>query len=364
MSRPLFPSTGWSSAEDEGAHPTTSDFFTSENSVRNSPPGTLRKSAFPPARDLPLVRQARSVIGSLPSTQESHALLAEAAHRAPARAAADPAPTGTGRATDARSTSGRGPVTEREPEPPRHHAPRAPLRVRRVRPAYRQVADELRAQIVTGALTAGERLPNEAELSRAFGVSRSTVREALRVLTSQHLIETLRGVRGGSFVAAPDPARVVDDVGGALGVLVMTPQLCLGDLLEARLLLEPAAARLAAQRADADALAAVQAAAAPRDSSGFDSPLDFHTAILMATGNLMFTVMGQPVSDVLRTRLERRSMDRAEWGRVERHHRVIAEHIANGEAAAAEAAMREHLIELRPLYERAKHRGDSAPENA
>ena len=240
----------------------------------------------------------------------------------------------------------------------RHQAPKAQLRVRRVRPAYRQVADELRAQIVTGVLAAGQRLPNEAELSRAFGVSRGTVREALRVLTSQHLIETLRGVRGGSFVAAPDPDRVVEDVGGALGVLVMTPRLCLGDLLEARLLLEPAAARLAAQRADADAMAAVRAAAAvpgdPRDSSRYVSELDFHTAILMATGNLMFTVMGQPVSDVLRTRLERRSMDRGEWGKVERHHRQISEHIVNGEAAAAEAAMRDHLIELRPFYERAE----------
>jgi GntR family transcriptional repressor for pyruvate dehydrogenase complex len=96
--------------------------------------------------------------------------------------------------------------------------------VQRVRPAYRQVADELRNQIVAGLLPAGHRLPNEAELSRAFGVSRSTVREALRVLTSQHLIETLRGVRGGSFVAAPDPARMVEDIGGALGVLVMTPR--------------------------------------------------------------------------------------------------------------------------------------------
>ncbi|HTF46278.1 MAG TPA: hypothetical protein VK735_02395 [Pseudonocardia sp.] len=77
------------------------------------------------------------------------------------------------------------------------------------------------------------------------------MREALRVLASQHLIETLRGVHGGSFVAAPDPAKIVEDIGGALGVLVMTPRLGLDDLLEARLLLEPAAARLAAERADA-----------------------------------------------------------------------------------------------------------------
>ncbi|NYD34652.1 FCD domain-containing protein [Actinomycetospora corticicola] len=236
--------------------------------------------------------------------------------------------------------------------------PAAParLRVQRVRPAYRQVADELRAQIVGGSLDAGQRLPNEADLGRAFGVSRSTVREALRVLASQHLIETTRGVQGGSFVAAPDPAQVVEDVGGALGVLVMTPQLRLHDLLEARLLLEPSAARLAAQRADADTVEAIRTAAgAPRDRrdpSGFVGHLDFHTTVLMATGNLMITMMGQPVNDVLRTRLRRVGVEAAEWDRVDEWHRDIADHIAAGDAAAAEEAMRDHLVALRSLYER------------
>jgi len=232
----------------------------------------------------------------------------------------------------------------------------ARLRVQRIRPAYRQVADELRRQIIAGLLPAGHRLPSEPELSRAFGVSRGTVREALRVLASQHLIETLRGVHGGSFVAAPDQAKIMEDIGGALGVLVMTPRLGLDDLLEARLLLEPAAARLAAERADTQTVEAVRAAAAaprdPRDPSGFVPHLDFHTTILMATGNLMFTMMGQPVSDVLRTRLERAGVERGEWDRVDERHLEIAEHIARGDGEAAERAMREHLTALRPLYQR------------
>lgn len=235
-------------------------------------------------------------------------------------------------------------------------APVAHLRVQRVRPAYRQVADELRTQILAGTLSAGTRLPNEAELARAFGVSRSTAREALRVLSSQHLVETHRGVQGGTFVSEPDPARVVEDVGSALGVLVMTPQLDVGDLLEARLLLEPAAARLAAQRADAETVEAVRtAAAAPRDDrdpSGFVGHLDFHTTLLMATGNLMLTLMGQPVNDVLRTRLRRAGVEAAEWDKVDACHREIAEHIAQGRAGEAEESMRDHIVELRRLYER------------
>lgn len=242
-------------------------------------------------------------------------------------------------------------------------APVARLRVQRVRPAYRQVADELRGQIMRGAVAAGERLPSESELAVAFGVSRSTVREALRALTSQHLIETRRGVRGGSFVAAPDPARVVEDIGGALGVLVTTPHLRMEDLLEARLLLEPAAARLAAQRADAETVEAVRAAALapedPEDPSGFVPHLDFHTTVLMATGNTMFTMMGQPVHDVLRTRLDRDRVAREEWAAVDGCHRDIAAHIAAGEGGAAEEAMREHLLDLRELYRRAGRFGDA-----
>jgi DNA-binding FadR family transcriptional regulator len=69
-------------------------------------------------------------------------------------------------------------------------------------PAYQLLADDLRTRITSGRLRPGQRLPTEPELCAEAGVSRSTVREALRLLSSQHLIVTTRGVTGGSFVAA------------------------------------------------------------------------------------------------------------------------------------------------------------------
>ncbi|MGH3039100.1 MAG: FadR/GntR family transcriptional regulator, partial [Gaiellaceae bacterium] len=75
--------------------------------------------------------------------------------------------------------------------------------VRRVRKAYEQVNDQLRELIVSGELAPGERLPNEAVLAREFGVSRATVREALRILTAQNLIRTTKGAGGGSYVTLP-----------------------------------------------------------------------------------------------------------------------------------------------------------------
>jgi len=80
-------------------------------------------------------------------------------------------------------------VTEARRE--RREEPRLPLR--RVRKSYEQVADQLRELIVTGELPQGGRLPTETELARSLGVSRATVREALRLLAAQGLVRTAKG---------------------------------------------------------------------------------------------------------------------------------------------------------------------------
>src|SRR5689334_18541438 len=72
-----------------------------------------------------------------------------------------------------------------------------------VRPRQ-QVEDRIRQAILEGELKTGERLPSESELARQFAVSRTTVREALRALSTQNLIEKVPGAGGGSFVRAVD----------------------------------------------------------------------------------------------------------------------------------------------------------------
>ena len=93
------------------------------------------------------------------------------------------------------------------------------LGVSRVRPAYQQVADQLLDLILSGSLSSGDRLPSEAELSGVFGVSRSTVREALRVLASRDLIHTLRGTTGGTFVSRVKFEQVSEYLEASLGLL-------------------------------------------------------------------------------------------------------------------------------------------------
>jgi len=94
-------------------------------------------------------------------------------------------------------------VVEEIAAPASDEAPARGVSVRRVLKAYEQIAEQLRDLIMSGELAPGERLPNEANLARQFGVSRATVRESLRVLSAQNLIRTAKGSGGGSYVTLP-----------------------------------------------------------------------------------------------------------------------------------------------------------------
>ena len=118
--------------------------------------------------------------------------------------------------------------------------------VRRVRRSYEQVADQLRDLILSGTLERGARLPNETVLAAEFGVSRATVREALRSLAAQDLIRTAKGAGGGSYVTLPTVDRISESLTANIGLLSDARDLTLDELIEARMLIEVPVARLAA----------------------------------------------------------------------------------------------------------------------
>ena len=120
--------------------------------------------------------------------------------------------------------------------------------MRRVRKAYEQVYDQLRDWIMRGELSRGARLPNEAVLAREFGVSRGTVREALRVLAAQNLIRTAKGAGGGSFVTLPTVDHISTFLHANISLLSESDDVTLREFLEARELLEVFAARRCAER--------------------------------------------------------------------------------------------------------------------
>jgi GntR family transcriptional regulator, transcriptional repressor for pyruvate dehydrogenase complex len=102
-----------------------------------------------------------------------------------------------------------------------------------------RIADELRALIVSGELSDGESLGREPDLVERFGVSRPSLREALRILEAEGLITVERGVRGGVVAHEPDQRMTARTA----AMLLRARNVSLADVFEARAMLEPAAAR-------------------------------------------------------------------------------------------------------------------------
>jgi DNA-binding FadR family transcriptional regulator len=239
------------------------------------------------------------------------------------------------------------------------HAPETtPVPVRRIRKAYEQVADQLRELIVTGDILPAQKLPNEATLARQFGVSRATIREALRVLSAQNLLRTTKGTGGGSYITLPTVDRISDYLSANISLLSATENVSLDEFLELREMLEVPAARLAARRRDATHVHDLRAAIP-------DSPLQmttedqfilnrgFHSALVLAAGNALLAIAAQPIFSVLQTNLQRSTLGNRFHKRINEDHHLLADAVEAGDEDAAERLMLDHLAFLRPMYERA-----------
>lgn len=230
--------------------------------------------------------------------------------------------------------------------------------VRRVRKAYEQVADQLRELIMSGELAPGERLPNEALLAREFGVSRATVREALRVLAAQNLIRTAKGAGGGSYVTLPTVDHISEFLRSNINLLTESRDLTLEELIEARLLLEVPAARLAARRRNEADVERMRAAIPdePMELDGqeqFARNKDFHSVLIHAARNSLLSIAAQPVFSALHMKLTRYALGRRFHRGINDQHLLIMQAIEAADEAAAAAEMRGHIEFLVPFYERA-----------
>ena len=219
-------------------------------------------------------------------------------------------------------------------------------------PAYQVLADALRARIMTGELKPGEKLPIEPDLSVQYGVSRSTVREALRVLASQNLVTTSRGVSGGSFVAYPNAEQISGYLESSLRLLAQADTLTIAQLAEARDLLEVPAAGLAAVRRTDEQLEELrrtlfEAGSIPT-AEAIERNKDFHSVLMRSTGSPMVEVFIQPVFEVIYEHVVRYEAPRGFWAGIEGDHGRIFAAIAARDPVTAQEATRDHLRKLRP----------------
>lgn len=215
---------------------------------------------------------------------------------------------------------------------------------------YQRLADDVRASILSGALAPGDRLV-EADLAEQYNVSRGTVREAFRLLASQHLVETMRGRSGGTFVARVVPERISDYLRTTMGVLLTHDGINLSDLIQIRQLIEPFAASLAASRHESGPVAALRELQVPATSPRRDDMnWEWHRMVLRLSGNPLLPALATPVYEALTTRFDRSKGRRGHFNRIEKEHAEITALIEDGDARGAEAAMREHLQVVHLTY--------------
>jgi len=218
------------------------------------------------------------------------------------------------------------------------------------------VAERIRAYVLREHLEPGERIGREEDLARTFGVSRPTLREALRLLSSQHLVRAVKGPGGGIFVAATPEEGIGLSVSAAVATMLNTQNIGLDELLETRILLEVPLAGLAAVRAGEDDVQVVRALSREvRRARELEriNELDarLHHLIGQIAANRLAAAFTGWIVDILQPRLAAVIAPAVVEDVIVEQHAELLEAIARGEPVAAERAMREHLVYLRDLVQ-------------
>jgi GntR family transcriptional repressor for pyruvate dehydrogenase complex len=202
------------------------------------------------------------------------------------------------------------------------------------------IETQVKRLIFTRQLVAGEALPPEREFAARLGVSRSTLREALRSLSEQGIVT---GRQGSGWLVHPDHAAAA----GNLAVYFRLEDVTFQQVFEARMANEPTIARLAAERRTDAELDAIEAALGRMDDPASPEAFlaedtTFHALIGAAAHNILLSFQMTPTMSLLEdARLAVLSVDGTATSQVE--HRRIVEAIRDQDADEAEQAMREHI---------------------
>lgn len=206
-------------------------------------------------------------------------------------------------------------------------------------PLVPQVEQLLRERIGTGAWAVGQRLPSETDLAAELGIGRSSVREAVRLLARDGLLDVRHGV--GTFVAEGAGEPALDQLLRRARAL---------EVLEVRRALEMEAARLAADRARAEDLADIRRQVADRharqvgDADAFvTADLEFHRSVVALAGNSVLTALFDSVRPVLHTALVEMVENEPQLPDTGTAHDALVDALEAGDAAAAVAATAANL---------------------
>lgn len=219
-----------------------------------------------------------------------------------------------------------------------------PIRGRR---AFEDILDQLEAALLSGQLSAGDRLPGERELATAFGVSRASVREALRVLEALGLLEVRRGVEGVALKTAP----------GDVFADLLRLHLALGhyqpeSIVQFRAILESWAAAEVAEAADDSVFSELSSIVDEMTNPELDPAafhaldVQFHSILIDACGNELAALALRGCRTVVRQAMLD-GLAAGQWSetlaQLQDEHCALFETIQRGESRAAARAMQEHI---------------------
>lgn len=218
----------------------------------------------------------------------------------------------------------------------------------RVKHAYEQVSSEIEAQILSGGLKPGDRLPSEQEMAAMFSVNRSTVREGIRRLESDGFVRRVSPRR--LEVSLPRMNELASRQSRALRMLEVSFE----ELWSVAIATEPLAAEQAAlhaRKADIAALEKIQRALETATDSGSDTvrlDTEFHSRIAAASQNRVLQMCREPVGHLLYAGMEKLvdRLPQATGRQLVAHQRII-DAIRDGDASMARDWMHKHIEDFR-----------------
>lgn len=236
-----------------------------------------------------------------------------------------------------------------------------------------QIAKTLRDSILSGELTADDRLPSEADLAETFDVSRPTVREALKRLAAQSLIRTERGAFGGAFVRRLSYQEAQGQHASTSTLLLSINEVAFAVACEARYAMEKSCTLLATRRRTADDLAAMRAEihrqSQPKlsDEAFCASDVALHRTLVDAASNPILSYQLAGAVEAMQPLMNMITFSARSREQIVALHTDLTDAIEARDAGKADgvlASLEAYTLELGQTYIASRKRGSDAPKSA
>jgi DNA-binding FadR family transcriptional regulator len=228
----------------------------------------------------------------------------------------------------------------------------SPVRAERV---SQLIEGQLKEAIITHHYRAGDKLPSERELADMFNASRSSIREAIRSLERSGFVVVKKGVHGGAFVIQKGNSKPMVNY---LRDMMRLRQVSLEEILQARLIIEPEVAAAAAQKATPKDIELLEEIT--RDQlAGFDSENPvmqfdrnprFHRIIAEITGNQVFIIIMQILSEIHAFRMNQFKLDEKTMRRITHQHDSIIAALKKKDKELAFEEMKKHVLAVHNMH--------------